>query len=334
MRIFVFEYITGGGMLDSDLPSSLAVEGDMMLKALLSDLLEIDGVEIITTRDARLETPDLPVKFQLLHCVEDFRKVWLNCFAFADAVWPIAPEYGDILKHISEQVINAGKLLLNSPPQAVQIASSKMETAIRLSESGVSVVPTYRFEDSIPDRSGSWVLKPDDGVGCQGIKVCRDRDDLCAQIASLPTDREYVIQPFIYGTPISINLLTYNGKTFMLSINQQRIVRTDSGFLLLGCVVNGYSEHRARFHKIGRDLVNAMPDLWGIVGVDMIDTEHGLQVLEVNPRITTSYVGLKESTGVNPAALVLDLLDGRLPLSNQIFKALVVDVDLGCVGAA
>ena len=78
----------------------------------------------------------------------------------------------------------------------------------------------------------------------------------------------------------------------------------------------------------------AIPELWGIIGVDIIDSKNGLQVLEVNPRITTSYVGLKESTGLNPAALVLDLVDGRMPPADQILNALVVDVNLEYAGAA
>lgn len=334
MRIFVFEYITGGGMLDSPLPPSLAEEGDMMLKALVSDLVEIDGVEVIATRDARLGTPDLPIDFLMLHGLDGFLEAWPKCMAFADAVWPIAPEYFHLLKHISETVLSQGKLLLNSPPQAVHTASSKLLTSTCLKGQGIPVVPTYRFEDGMPDHPGSWVLKPDDGVGCQGISICRDRDDLNRQYATLPPGREYVIQPFIHGTPASLNILACNGECCVLSVNLQRIAMTDNGFVLLGCVVNGYLEHKARFHKIGREVVAAIPDLWGIIGVDIIDTERGLQVLEVNPRITTSYVGLKESTGVNPAALVLDLLRGKLPSPNQILKALVVDVNLEYAGAA
>lgn len=334
MRIFVFEYITGGGMLDSTLPSSLAEEGDMMLKALVSDLVEIEGVEVVATRDARLGMPDLPIEFHMLHTPEDFATAWQTCIDFADAVWPIAPEHFQILKHLSETVINHGKLLLNSPPQAVHTAASKLMTATRLRDCGVAVVPTYRFEEGVPERQGSWVLKPDDGVGCQGIRICRDRDELCRQFQSLETDREYVIQPFVHGTPTSINILACNGESFVLSVNHQRIAMTDNGFVLLGCVVNGYLEHKARFHKLGREVAAAIPGLWGMVGVDILDTENGLQVLEVNPRITTSYVGLKESTGVNPAALVLDLLQGKLPQQEQILKALVVDVNLEYAGAA
>jgi hypothetical protein len=43
---------------------------------------------------------------------------------------------------------------------------------------------------------------------------------------------------------------------------------------------------------------------------------------------------LKESTGINPAAMVLDLVKGKLPMRNQILKSVVVDVNLEFAGAA
>jgi predicted ATP-grasp superfamily ATP-dependent carboligase len=55
-----------------------------------------------------------------------------------------------------------------------------------------------------------------------------------------------------------------------------------------------------------------MPDLWGYVGIDLIDGATGPLVLEVNPRLTTSYVGLARAIRMNPAALVLGLLDREL----------------------
>jgi predicted ATP-grasp superfamily ATP-dependent carboligase len=334
MRVFVFEYITGGGMLNSPLPPSLAEEGDIMLNALISDLVEIPGIEVHTTRDARLGKPGLPVECHMLRDMEDFAITWQSCIESADAVWPIAPEFSNVLKHISETVLSHGKLLLNSPPQAVNTTSSKLMTSRCLLEHGISVVPTYRFENGIPDHSGSWVLKPDDGVGCHGIRICRDRDDLCEQFQTLPMGSDYVIQPFIHGTPTSINILACKGEAYVLSVNHQRIAVTDNRFVLLGCLVNGHMNQRARFHKLGRDVVAALPELWGIIGVDIIDTEKELQVLEVNPRVTTSYVGLKESTGINPASMVLDLLQGKFPMRDQILTSSVVDVNLEYAGAA
>jgi predicted ATP-grasp superfamily ATP-dependent carboligase len=50
--------------------------------------------------------------------------------------------------------------------------------------------------------------------------------------------------------------------------------------------------------------------LFGYVGVDLIATDSCPVVLEINPRLTTSYVALKDALGANPAAQVLALAAG------------------------
>lgn len=51
-----------------------------------------------------------------------------------------------------------------------------------------------------------------------------------------------------------------------------------------------------------------MPQLFGYAGIDFIQTEAGEDlVLEINPRLTTSYAGIKQALGVNVAELVLNL---------------------------
>ena len=62
MRIFVCEYVTGGGLCGQPLPASLSREGDMMLTALVKDLAALDGVEIVTTRDKRLPALRAPAE--------------------------------------------------------------------------------------------------------------------------------------------------------------------------------------------------------------------------------------------------------------------------------
>ena len=53
-RIFVCEFITCGGLRDSELTSPLFADAELMYQALLADLRKIEYLEIITTRDDRL----------------------------------------------------------------------------------------------------------------------------------------------------------------------------------------------------------------------------------------------------------------------------------------
>jgi len=47
-------------------------------------------------------------------------------------------------------------------------------------------------------------------------------------------------------------------------------------------------------------VVQALPGLRGLVGVDYIQTKDGPVVLEINPRATTSYAGLRAAMAQNP----------------------------------
>jgi predicted ATP-grasp superfamily ATP-dependent carboligase len=59
--------------------------------------------------------------------------------------------------------------------------------------------------------------------------------------------------------------------------------------------------------------------------------EHGPVVVEINPRLTTSYVGLGAALDCSPAALVLDLIDAERPFSLPAFRPQKVDVDLAAL---
>ena len=68
-----------------------------------------------------------------------------------------------------------------------------------------------------------------------------------------------------------------------------------------------------RARRIGRRALAEIPGLAGYVGVDLVlgDTEADDVAIEVNPRLTTSYVGLRQRTRTNLARVWLNLRAGR-----------------------
>jgi predicted ATP-grasp superfamily ATP-dependent carboligase len=62
----------------------------------------------------------------------------------------------------------------------------------------------------------------------------------------------------------------------------------------------------------------AIPGLKGHVGIDLVLTEREAVVIEVNPRLTTSYVGIRKVLNQNVAALILDAARGHLPARGRI----------------
>jgi predicted ATP-grasp superfamily ATP-dependent carboligase len=81
---------------------------------------------------------------------------------------------------------------------------------------------------------------------------------------------------------------------------------------------------RAVAEAVGR----AVPGLRGYVGIDLIDTVAGAVVIEINPRLTTAYVGLRESLSRNPAALMLEAFGDEPITPPDLEPAKAVRVDM------
>jgi predicted ATP-grasp superfamily ATP-dependent carboligase len=322
LKVFVCEFITGGGLYNAPLPPSLAREGDAMLGALLADLLQLPDVEITTTRDPRLPVLNLPVTVEIAQ--ENIWQQWSQCIAEADAVWPIAPESGGMLERISSMA--AGRRLLGCALDAVHLATSKRATVRCLEKAGIAVVPTWLVSEFKP-YSGRFVAKPDDGVGCEGSRVFDSVEALLYWMDG--KDTTHVIQPWLAGAPASLSMICRNGRAQLLSCNRQLIEVIDGEIHYRGSLLNDFAQYWPEFEHLAVQVAAAIPELAGYVGVDVM-VDHGrLTVLEINPRLTTSYAGLHQATGLNPAGLVLDLLyNDRMIEPNKIQRNIIqVSVD-------
>jgi len=103
MRHFVFEYITGGGLAGQDLPVSLIKEGDMMVNALVNDLLKLNQNTILLCRDIRLQHNMTGVNTFYLD--EKLLKDVHKQVQSDDVVWLIAPEIDNSLYKLSQSFI-------------------------------------------------------------------------------------------------------------------------------------------------------------------------------------------------------------------------------------
>ena len=338
MRLLICEYVTGGGFAGSPLPPGLAREGDMMLGALVKDVAALGGIDVVSVRDARLGPGKSAGSCRVIHVAGDPWDVWRNAIEEVDAVWPIAPETGGALQRMSELVLRAGRVLIGSRPAAVSLTMSKLATVERLAACGVPVVPTVHALEiarrGLPQTENGWVIKPDDGAGAEGTHCFRYADELRQALATASEAGNLVVQPFVPGVAASMSVLCRDGRARLLSCNLQHIVIENEAFRFRGCVVGGYEQRRPICEQLAAAIAAAIPDLWGYVGIDFVDGGSGPVVLEVNPRLTTSYVGLRQAIGVNPAGLVLRLLQDGLSVGEQSGAVRAHRVDVGALDAA
>lgn len=312
MRIHVFEFICGGGLAGSPVPRQLAREGDLMLSAVVADLLELPGVEVSFARDARVPLPAHEPLRAARVCWRGLdpppAQALAREIAASDAIWPIAPETGGELECTARAVLAAGRLLLGPHPDAIALTARKSATAARLAQAGIDVVPCFAPGTGWPAIDGPWIVKPDDGAGCVDARIVAGRDEAAAALGE--PGGGLIAQPWIAGEAMSLCVLSTQGKTDVASVNRQHL-QLDRGIVGLAAIEVNCEPVTAPVRALAERVATAIPGLNGYFGIDYIQAAAGPVVVEVNPRVTTSYARLRAALGVNAAEWVVAAATGR-----------------------
>ena len=293
MKVLIFEYVTGGGFLNQTVPESLALEGQMMRDALLANFEKLQNVETV-----------------LFQTKENVFAEFQNTLENVQAAWIIAPEFDGILEKLCLQVEQANKILLTSPAKAVAKTANKLTTFEILTAAQIPTMKTEIFNsEKNYDKTREWVIKPFDGAGAENTFLLQTEKDWSA----LPYfEKLFLIQPHIHGEKCSLSCLFQNGTARVLCVNLQQFEIENLVFKLKNIDVN-FTQDDGRYQKLASEIARVFPDLFGYVGIDLIENETGCFVLEINPRLTTSFVQIEEKLGVNVAEWVLKAAQDKMP---------------------
>lgn len=302
MNILIFEYITGGGMAGETLPASLVNEGELMLNAVAEDFAELADVQVGVMRDHRLQRNRYVNDEHVVSAEHGYIEVIDALSTHIDALMIIAPESGNILSSLCEKYSNREFILLNSTAESTALMGNKFDTYEYLHGYGVSQIPTYEIENMGSVEADRFIIKPKDGVGCENIRLIATTQHL-NDVISPDETKNYIVQPYIQAQNASLSLLCWEGECRVLSANIQKLVEIDNRLELKECVVNALE--RDDYFEFSNKLIKSLPGLKGYIGVDILITNNEVLLVEVNPRLTTSYVGLKAALGANPADWLL-----------------------------
>jgi predicted ATP-grasp superfamily ATP-dependent carboligase len=316
MRIFLYEWATGGGLVEEPglLPASLVREGAAMMGALAADLLRVEGFRLTALRDPRI------VQLALGSCrVSDILsrsshdEELERMAAAADATILIAPEFDGILWKTARRVTAAGAQLLSPSPAFIRIATDKQRTCEVLQAAGVPV-PVGRILESDEPLPAQFeypaVAKPIDGAGSQDTYFVRGRHDAPPAYAWRRR-----LERFVPGLPASVAVLCGPTGHMTLQPCKQRI--SDDGRLrYLGGELPLAPGLAERARSLADRALAAMPPAVGYVGVDLVlgrEPDGGEDaVIEINPRMTTSYLGLRAAAKSNLAEAMWHAAGGDL----------------------
>jgi predicted ATP-grasp superfamily ATP-dependent carboligase len=128
---------------------------------------------------------------------------------------------------------------------------------------------------------------------------------------------EIILQSFVAGVHASVSLLAAGEQSLPLSLNGQAI-EVGCPFVYRGGTVPLLHPMAARALTVAQSAVRLIPGLHGYVGVDLILTRDEALLIEINPRLTTSYIGLRQVIDLNLAQAIWNARQrGALPLQVQ-----------------
>ena len=329
--IFIFEFVSGGGFNQVEIPSSLFCEGYAMLRTIIEDFKNL-GFHITTLLDSRIEFLSHYMKADVIKSVEleeDYLKKYIDCVGDSNYCFVIAPESSSILYNLTKIVNKNKKKLLSIDLNGVRLGSSKLETYKFFIANEMSTPKSYRIPlkgcdldldfilQKFDQLNRAIVIKPDDGVGSELIFYFERKDDISQFFESSNkiknTSRKFILQEYIEGDPMSVSIFKYQplekfgeNDPKILSINAQNIQindpTKDSVYLGGSTPVEQFGQIKTQIEGVLRSV--DLSSLNGYFGIDFVKkADNSLSFIEINPRLTTSYVGIRNVLEFNPMKL-------------------------------
>lgn len=309
MKILVFEWLLGGGLQYEGQPFDLANpilrQGLAMGRAIAADF-EATGCEVVLPVDARLSADQLPGQKIVMTNAAPLPQRLRELAAAADWLFLIAPESGGRLAEVVGWVEAENGKLLSPSRKWVELCADKHRCQEVLRAAGVTVPRgiLWRAGENVwpPASSLPAIIKPNDGCGGEDLR------EVGTNWGVVPQSGAWRIESRIPGQPLSVLVLAGPAGSFALQPTIQHFAGGRLGDYVGGELVTDPAVARLAQSAVSQVLA-ALSEMSGIFGIDLVvDRSSGTAtVIEVNPRLTSSYLGLRQVYAGNLAASLLGL---------------------------
>lgn len=295
-----------------------------MLLAVVKSLRELPACQVVTTLDRRrsqwpgyVDLVNGEIQIELIDDADAEQAAFDRLAVESDATLVIAPETDGVLKQRVQRVHDLDATSLNCLPEAISLCGDKLRLADHLAAHGIPTIPTRSANLQIEPWNwleSSCVLKLRDGAGSALTFLIPYRDadrwqQAVNEFLAAGADNRAIVQPLVVGQALSVAGLCYeSGDVELFPIACQHLERPFFRYRG-GSIPAGLSRQAV---AIIQDLVRAtcrvVPGLRGYVGFDLVlpDVDSTAPVIvEINPRLTTSFVGYQQLCCDNLAARML-----------------------------
>jgi predicted ATP-grasp superfamily ATP-dependent carboligase len=331
LRLLVYEHVCGGGFADESIPANILSEGFGMLRTLISDF-KAAGHNVTTMLDSRIARINPPIDADCVVPVFSLHEAQVNMHKIAesaDAVYVIAPETGGVLQSLVELIEQTGAVSLNCLACGIEKVSDKIAFYEFMRKLGLMLPEMMIFSvaEDLKEITNAVcgglnlpvIFKPSDGVSCSGVSVVRNEEHIAGAVDKIKvssSSKHFLVQELIKGAAASVSLFSTDSNAVSISLNRQDVtIETPENCSSYGGGVAPFGHPlETEAFEVAEKLVKSVPDLRGYVGVDFVLTEDKAVAIEVNPRLTTSYVGLRSVVNFNLAQAIMNaVLKRELP---------------------
>lgn len=220
-----------------------------------------------------------------------------------DAAFCIAPEGDDCLQTTVNLIRQISNRVICASDDVIQLGSDKLAFHNWCVEKGFPTIPVLPLcsPESWLMKSGDLLIaKPRFGAGCEGVQRYRWNANTLAKVQSISA-RDVIWQPFVTGQFYSVGVMGRGLGTdpIVLPVASQNLNWDDDHPLYRGGQVPAVleAEQRRQLAELIDKVISELQINDGYVGFDLIYTDDEKraqwQLVELNPRLCTSYLGYR-----------------------------------------
>lgn len=310
-------------------------EGYAMLHAMAVDLQHA-GHRVVTCFDRGLTQSISTESFDEVHLFdgvsnggEQWIEKWIGIALQCDKTIVIAPEIDGLLQYAVGRLRDRGVDVVASTNEFLAQTGDKLKTAM-LSRSHALLHPKTTLLSHwldelgtemglLPKMSFRWVVKSRDGAGCNDMLVFESAASVEKYFRSDPngvskSTEHLVVQEWVPGRACSTAVLCGSAMRKVLGAVEQHLTLVPNGDELERFTVKyigGCGPLLALENRELQAFVDSVLECFvggsGWIGIDFVIAEDGsLYLIEINPRLTTSYLGYRQWYGERIARALVD----------------------------